>query len=55
MFILKNLKITSSKLSSVLSQKHSSIQNLIIRATYTVFVGYINMRFMISELVAEEE
>ncbi len=55
MFILKNLKIISLKLSSVLSQKHSSIQNLIIRATNTVFVGYINMRFMISELVVEEE
>jgi hypothetical protein len=55
MFILKNLKITSLKLSSVLSQKHSSIQNLIIRATYTVFVGYINMRFMSFELAAEEE
>ena len=35
--------------------KYSSIQNLIIGVAYTVFAGYINMRLMSSELVAEEE
>ena len=55
MFILKNLKITSSKSVQYFIRKHPSIQNLPIRATCTIFVGYIDMRFMRSESVAEEE